>query len=70
MLEIIIVWQLCKKIGNILRDKGRSPGLYQFLTVVLWFGGEVTGMIGSRVLTTNRGSRRMGSRCWGRSSVR
>ena len=36
MLEIILLIFLCKKIGAIIRDKGRSPLAFQVLTVFLW----------------------------------
>ena len=45
MLEILLLVYLCRSLGRTLRDKGRSPGWYQFLLVVLWFGGEVFGAI-------------------------
>lgn len=45
MLEIILLFFLCRRLGEILRAKGRSPGWYQFLLVVLWFGGELFGAI-------------------------
>jgi hypothetical protein len=34
VLEIIIVYQLCRVLGNKLRAKGLRPGWYQFLLVV------------------------------------
>lgn len=43
MLEIIAIWQLTKNIGQIVEKKGHSSGVYKFLTVVLWFGGEIVG---------------------------
>jgi hypothetical protein len=43
MLELIVIYVLCKKIGEILRGKGRNPLGYQVLTVLLWFGGEIAG---------------------------
>ena len=45
MLEILLLVYLCRHIGRTLRDKGRSPGLYQFLLVAMWFGGEIFGAI-------------------------
>jgi hypothetical protein len=45
MLEILLLIYLCKHVGRKLRDKGRSPGMYQFLLVALWFGGEIFGAI-------------------------
>jgi hypothetical protein len=43
MLEIVLMSSLVRRIGALLRAKGRKPLLYQLLTVVLWFGGEITG---------------------------
>jgi len=51
MLEILVLWTLTKKIGNIVEQKGRKSGLYKVLTVVLWFGGEITGAILGVILT-------------------
>ena len=51
MLEILLVIYLCKQIGNVLRNKGRSPGWYQALLVVLWFGGEIAGGVTGMLLT-------------------
>ena len=45
MLEIILVFMLCKSIGNVLRNKGRNPVLFQVLLVLMWIGGEIAGFI-------------------------
>lgn len=45
MLEILAIVWLCKRIGRIVREKGRSAGGFQFLAVVLWLGGEILGAI-------------------------
>ena len=45
MLEIIMLINLTKKIGAMLEAKGRKSGWFKFLTVVLWFGGEIVGGI-------------------------
>ncbi|HWE94671.1 MAG TPA: hypothetical protein VG269_11970 [Tepidisphaeraceae bacterium] len=45
MLEILILWQLCKNVGVKLRAKGRKPGGYQFMLIAMWFGGEIIGGI-------------------------
>ena len=50
MLEILLLVYLCKQIGKILRDKGRSAGWFQFLLVVLWLGGEFFGAMVAVVL--------------------
>ena len=43
MLEILLLIALTKRIGRILQAKGRKSGWFKFLTVVLWFGGEIIG---------------------------
>ena len=43
MLEIVILFFLARKVGEIVRSKGRKAGWYQALVVVLWIGGELTG---------------------------
>jgi hypothetical protein len=56
MIEILLIRALVKAIGRLLRDKGRSPGLFQFLAVVLWIGGEVTGGVVGVVLELGNGA--------------
>lgn len=43
MLEIILVYFLCKGLGSMLRAKGRKPLGLQILLVVCWLGGEFAG---------------------------
>lgn len=43
MLEIILVVFLCQKVGTMVGDKGHGKGLYYFLIVIAWFGGEFAG---------------------------
>ena len=45
MLEIIALMALTKRIGSIVEQKGHKSRWYKVLTVVLWFGGELTGGI-------------------------
>jgi len=45
MLEILVLWTLTKRIGNVVEAKGHKSGGYKLLTVVLWFGGEIVGAI-------------------------
>jgi hypothetical protein len=45
MLEILALLALTRKIGKIVENKGYKPGMYKFLTCVLWFGGEIFGAI-------------------------
>lgn len=40
MLEIVLLYFLCKSIGDVITNKGRVPIGYQVLAVVMWFGGE------------------------------
>src|SRR5687768_14002054 len=52
MLEILLLIYLCKKVGEIVRDKGRSgAGWFQFLMVGMWFGGEAVGFVAGAVMT-------------------
>ena len=41
MLEIIIIWLLCKKIAAIAKGKGRSAAGYVLLLIGMWLGGEI-----------------------------
>jgi hypothetical protein len=43
MLEILLVYFLCKKLGTIARDKGRRAGGYQAMLIGMWIGGEFFG---------------------------
>ncbi len=45
MLEILLLISLCRKIGERAAKKGLAAGLYKFLVVVAWFGGEFAGFI-------------------------
>ena len=45
MLEILLLIYLCKKLGDMIRAKGRSAGWYQFLLVFAWFVGEFMGAV-------------------------
>jgi membrane protein DedA with SNARE-associated domain len=45
MLEIIILFRLATRVGAIVREKGHSAFWFQFLLVVLWFGGELGGAV-------------------------
>jgi Na+/alanine symporter len=47
MLEILILISLCRQIGERAREKGKTAGIYQFMLVIFWFGGE----IGAALLT-------------------
>jgi hypothetical protein len=43
MLEIFLLYHLCKNIGKRMRAKGYKPVWLQILMVLMWFGGEVFG---------------------------
>ena len=45
MLEILGIIILARYIGKIIRKKGRKPGWYQFMTVVLWLVCELIGVV-------------------------
>ena len=45
MLEIIALIAMVRRIGSIMREKGRKGGWYQLLLVILWIGGEVIGAV-------------------------
>jgi hypothetical protein len=45
MLEIILLIFLTRRVGEIVRSKGRNAGWFQVLTVALWIGGELAGGI-------------------------
>jgi hypothetical protein len=42
MLEIVLVYYLCKRLGTVLRAKDYKPFWMQFLLVLSWFGAEFT----------------------------
>lgn len=45
MLEILALWWLTKKIGEIGKQKGHESLAYQIIAVVLWLGGEIAGAV-------------------------
>jgi hypothetical protein len=55
MLEILLLFFLTRKIGEICREKGRKAIGYKILTVVLWFGGEIAGAIIGVLATSGEG---------------
>ncbi|MBW8879597.1 MAG: hypothetical protein JF614_32085 [Acidobacteria bacterium] len=58
MLEILALIYLTRKNGGIAEKKGNKPGLYKFLTVLLWIGGEIVGGILGAIVAS--GSDEMG----------
>jgi hypothetical protein len=45
MIEIIILFKLCGRIGEAARDRGRRAFGYQLMLLLFWFGGEVVAAI-------------------------
>lgn len=45
MLEIIILWHFCKKIGLLARQRDRRAIGYQLLLIGMWFGMEMIGAV-------------------------
>jgi len=45
MLELILLYYLCKSLGRMLREKGRKPLLYQIMLILMWLGGEISAAI-------------------------
>lgn len=45
MLEIVLLVVLTRRVGEIVKAKGRRPGRYKLMTVLLWIGGEVAGSV-------------------------
>jgi hypothetical protein len=44
MLEILVVINLCKKMGALMREKGfDKPFWFQFFVPIFWLGGECFG---------------------------
>ncbi len=58
MCEIILVYLMCRKIGDMVGNKGYGPILFQVLLVVAWIVGELLGLMVGFVLTETRGSGR------------
>lgn len=56
MLEVLLLIYLCKELGKILRAKGRSAGWFQFLLVILWFGGELFGAVAAAIIGFDSGA--------------
>lgn len=45
MLEIAILYRLCKRLGRRVREGGRKAFPYQLMLIALWFGGEIAAGI-------------------------
>lgn len=47
MIEILALTFLCKKMGNVLRDKGWNTTFWMQLSVIVaWFGGMFAAALG------------------------
>lgn len=54
MLEILAIWYLSKKVGEIVESKGYKRGWFVVLTIALWFSGEIIGaVVGSIVISSD-----------------
>jgi len=51
MLEILILWHFCKKVGSYARERGRQAIGYQLLVVAMWFGMEFIGLAAGYTLS-------------------
>src|SRR3954469_6345272 len=56
MLEILLLISMCKSLGKMLRAKGRNAGLFQFMLVMMWLGGEIVGAIVGMVVLGGGGA--------------
>jgi len=45
MIEILLLVALTRKIGRICEEKGRKAVGFKVLTALLWFGGEIFGLV-------------------------
>ncbi len=45
MIEIIVLYFLCKQMGAAALQKGLKPSKWKILTVVAWITGEFAGLI-------------------------
>ena len=53
MLEILLLYFLCKKMGTTLRDKGWGTTVWMQLAVVIaWFGGMFAAGVGYGIFVT------------------
>jgi hypothetical protein len=65
MLEIVLLYFLCKSMGQKLRAKGRKPLPLQILLVLMWLGGEfVGGAVGGVVPAIRHGNAPMEFEPW------
>ncbi len=50
MLDIILMFFLCRRIKGIVEPKGYKPGPWQFYVVITWFGLEIGGAVVSAIV--------------------
>lgn len=50
MIEIIALYNLCKRIGIAARDRGRHAIPYQLVMIMFWLGGQFGGVIVASVV--------------------
>lgn len=56
MLEIILLFFLTRKVGDICESKGRSGLPFKIMLVVFWLGGEIFGLILGAVISQGTGA--------------
>ena len=56
MVEIIILFFLARRNGRVADSKGRAKSSYIGLTILLWFGGEILGVILGYMIYNTTGS--------------
>ena len=54
MIEIILLILLCNSNAKKVKARGRKPGMFVFLTIVLWVGMEFLGAIIGSVIAVFR----------------
>jgi hypothetical protein len=56
MLEFVLVYFLAGRVGRIVEAKGQRGSGYKWLTVGLWFGGEILGFLVGFSVTGRHGT--------------
>jgi uncharacterized membrane protein YeaQ/YmgE (transglycosylase-associated protein family) len=51
MIEILVLIALTNRIGKTVEAKGYKSGKYKWITIGLWFGGEIVGAVIGSALT-------------------
>ena len=46
MIELLIVWPLCRVNRRYAQERGRSKGAFTALTILLWLVPEVLAVVG------------------------